>query len=133
MADDPQIRVVVAGMHEVGEKVVRRLILDATSNLIEDTPVDTGWARANWVPAIGTPDLRPRTANADVAMVPGASVQQQSALAQAATWKWGQGSAFISNNVPYIGRLNDGSSTQAPAGFVQAAIDRAVHNLRGLA
>lgn len=29
--------------------------------------------------------------------------------------------AFISNAVPYINRLNSGSSTQAPAGFVNAA------------
>ncbi len=32
------------------------------------------------------------------------------------------GTAFISNSVPYINRLNEGSSTQAPAGFVQLAV-----------
>src|ERR1044071_7475301 len=31
-----------------------------------------------------------------------------------------------SNAVPYFARLNLGSSTQAPAGFVEAAVDRAV-------
>jgi len=31
-------------------------------------------------------------------------------------------SVHISNDAPYIGRLNAGSSSQAPAGFVQRAI-----------
>lgn len=30
----------------------------------------------------------------------------------------------IYNTVPYINRLNDGSSTQSPAGFIEAAIDK---------
>lgn len=32
--------------------------------------------------------------------------------------------SFLSNNVPYINRLNEGHSRQAPAGFVEGAIDR---------
>ena len=32
----------------------------------------------------------------------------------------------IRNDVPYVARLNAGSSRQAPAGFVEAAIDRAL-------
>ena len=34
----------------------------------------------------------------------------------------------IRNDVPYVGRLNAGSSRQAPAGFVEAAIDRGLEN-----
>ena len=33
---------------------------------------------------------------------------------------------YIYNNVEYIGRLNAGSSTQAPREFVQIAIDKVV-------
>jgi len=33
---------------------------------------------------------------------------------------------FITNNLPYAKRLNEGWSTQAPANFVQAAIRRAL-------
>lgn len=32
------------------------------------------------------------------------------------------GFAFITNSVPYINRLNEGSSSQAPAGFVRLAV-----------
>jgi hypothetical protein len=30
----------------------------------------------------------------------------------------------ITNNVEYIAKLNDGHSAQAPAGFIEAAVDR---------
>lgn len=33
---------------------------------------------------------------------------------------------WVVNNAPYIGRLNDGHSTQAPVGFVERALARAV-------
>ncbi|WP_086464347.1 hypothetical protein [Oceanibaculum nanhaiense] len=39
---------------------------------------------------------------------------------------WHLTEAGIRNDVPYVGRLNAGSSRQAPAGFVEAAIDRAL-------
>lgn len=38
----------------------------------------------------------------------------------------------ISNPVPYINKLNDGSSTQAPAGFVQAALAAASARLKSV-
>ncbi|MGK2911230.1 MAG: hypothetical protein ACSLE1_15725 [Sphingobium sp.] len=34
------------------------------------------------------------------------------------------GAMEISNSVPYIGKLNDGHSKQAPTGFIEAAVDR---------
>lgn len=39
---------------------------------------------------------------------------------------WRRDATGIRNDVPYVGRLNAGSSRQAPAGFVEAAIDRAL-------
>lgn len=39
---------------------------------------------------------------------------------------WHMTETGIRNDVPYVGRLNAGSSRQAPAGFVEAAIDRAL-------
>ena len=32
---------------------------------------------------------------------------------------------YIDNNLPYIGRLEEGSSTQAPRGMVRPALSRA--------
>lgn len=39
---------------------------------------------------------------------------------------WRRTETGLLNDVPYVGRLNAGSSRQAPAGFVEAAIDRAL-------
>jgi hypothetical protein len=38
---------------------------------------------------------------------------------------------FISNNVPYAQRLNDGHSKQAPAGFVERAVQAGIFSLEG--
>ena len=52
---------------------------------------------------------------------------QQQGIAEVATqYTLDQGSVFVSNNVPYILKLNDGHSQQAPAGFIQTAIHKAV-------
>ena len=41
-------------------------------------------------------------------------------------------SIHITNNLPYIGSLNDGHSKQAPAGFVQMATLAGLAAVRGL-
>jgi hypothetical protein len=90
------------------------------------TPVDTGWASANWTPSVGAPNPQSQPENptsGDVAAARGKAIQGQ---AQVLQYRLGQGSVFISNAAPYIGYLNNGSSQQAPAGFVQRAIANAV-------
>lgn len=121
MARD-QIRIIVQALKRVTTKTVKKIVLDATANLVEDTPVDTGWARANWVPRIA--DTFKGTAGQRGAVDAG---PQQAGVAEVATsYKLEQGPVTITNNVPYIMRLNAGSSKQAPTGFVQAGILRAV-------
>lgn len=124
-----QVRIVMAALDRFTEGVMADLTLEATANLSspppEGTPIDTGWARNNWVPAIGAP-LEAPVATPETTS-PGA---QRGALAQvAARYRLAQGPIFISNNVPYIGRLNDGHSQQSPAGFIQAAITRAIRTV----
>lgn len=90
------------------------------------TPVDTGWARANWVPQIGTPAAG--TVGTRKQAEAGQVDQTGSAAgeAQLLGFKLAKGSIWITNNVRYIVRLNEGSSQQAPPGFVQAAIEEAI-------
>ena len=52
---DAQVRAVIRSLERLSERVITKITLDVTANLIESTPVDTGWARANWVPQIGAP------------------------------------------------------------------------------
>ena len=95
--------------------------------LIEVTPVDTGWARANWVPSIGHSSNVPATF-AGRTPTPGEvkakEAEQAAGMAGVLGYKLGRGSVFISNNVTYITLLNDGSSPKAPKMFVQASIHR---------
>lgn len=127
MAKNPQIRAIVGGLNRLTEKLMTRITLDVTANLIETTPVDTGWARANWVPAIGVPFVRSLSdvtpSSSDVS---GANSAQQAGQGQLLRYKLPNGKIFVTNNVPYITKLNDGSSPQAPSGFVQRAITKAV-------
>lgn len=82
------------------------------------TPVDTGHARAGWIPSVGSPNV--------TEVVGTDSSAHQAGVAQVLTFKLGAGVLWIASAVPYIRRLNEGHSKQAPALFVEAAIDRAL-------
>ena len=122
-----QIRIIVTALKGQAERTVKRLALNATALLIKDTPVDTGWAQGNWIPSVGTP--RVSTAGSRAAAEDGKIDRgpQNAGFAAIANYKLGP-AIFISNNVPYIKRLNAGTSKKAPAAFVQAAVLRAVRN-----
>lgn len=134
--DQRQIRIVVGELERFSSKAIVALVLDITANLIESTPVDTGWARANWVPASGAAIFGLATPSARDSRKSAATTQgakQQTALAAIVVgYKLKQGPVFIANGVPYIVRLNEGSSQKAPEGFVQAAIASGVAKLNAV-
>lgn len=110
-------------------ELVQQLASEVHANLVEATPIDIGWARANWVPSVGAPVVtQPITApeSSDVQIQLG---RVSAAQAQILTYSIADGPVFIANNVPYIRRLDDGWSSQAPAGFVKAAIEQAVRSV----
>ncbi len=92
------------------------------------TPVDTGRARSNWRVSSGSPDTAVRepyasgTGGSSGAQNAAAAIDHGKAVVQADR----SGTIYISNNLPYIGALNDGSSAQAPAGFVELAVNAGV-------
>ncbi len=123
------LEVIIRGAQAFVTAQIKKLTLDVHANLIATTPVDTGWARANWVPAIGQRFEGP--VGTPSAIDEGAAA---AGIASVISYEIEQGTLFISNGVPYIGRLNDGSSQQAPAAFVQSAIVKAVEvDMRGAA
>jgi hypothetical protein len=94
------------------------------------TPVDTGWAASNWIPNIGGPAVGTDLDSRDEARTQGASTARQEAgRLSLLTYKLNQGPIHITNNVPYIGTLNRGSSQQAPPAFVQLAITGAIRRV----
>lgn len=92
--------------------VVKKTAIDMFSQVIRMTPVDEGRARGNWqfsvnAPANGTVDTLDKTGQFSIAGVKfGANA-------------WKQGDIWLTNNLPYINRLEHGWSQQAPAGFVR--------------
>ena len=115
---------------------VRVICLDLLSGIVLKTPVDTGRARANWQATIDTPASGTIEFNADAGS--GAAAPSQSAASvrainngQAAV-KNATGKIFyITNNLPYISRLEfDGWSKQSPRGMVRLTIDEVQRKLR---
>ena len=121
-------RLVVENSTRVQQAVAREVL----KNLIVQTPVDTGHAESNWLVGLGA--ARTEVVG-DVPSGKGSSAAKR-ALASGAAGRTidtiTAGNAVIaqskgddlhiSNNVPYINRLNQGWSQQAPAGFIELAI-----------
>lgn len=127
-----QIDVIVEDLDRFTEKRVVAIGLGVVANLREDTPRDTSWARSNWIGSKGSPaaplnEPKGRPSAGDIALARAASAAGDAALA---SYKLEQGSVFATNNVPYIIPLNNGSSKQAGAGFVERAVERAVREGR---
>lgn len=106
---------------QIGD-VCRSIALTALRNLIATSPVDTGWFRANWIPSIGEVSLEPVGTRAAVDTSAQAAGQADVMRFQFGT----DGIITIINAVPYGQRLNEGHSEQAPAKFVEAALEQAV-------
>ncbi len=131
-----QIRVIIAGIDGLVTRVVKKLVLDIVANLQASpntggTPRDTSWAAANWIPVIGAASGKaaPRPADRARAVQAATGVQSSSATAIAViatTYRASQGKVTIANNVPYILKLDAGSSKQAPAGFIRRGIVKAL-------
>lgn len=110
------------------ERVVAGVAADigraVTGRVADATPVDTTHAKTNWIPSVGTPHEGVAGSKEDPS-----SVEQSVGLAQLQSYRLEQGDIFVTDDVDYIERLNEGSSDQAPAGFVEAAIEEALDNI----
>lgn len=92
------------------------VVLGLTANNLIDakSPVDTGRFRGNWSLAIGAPDT---SVTATVDPSGGATVARNANAMMAYPEKaWPP--VYITNNLPYAERLEDGYSKQAPGGMV---------------
>lgn len=121
-------------VQENANRTVRRVALAVDATVVMSTPVDTGRARSNWqVEVAGMPDSAiPAYSEGKGGSTAGENTRAALEQANVAVAAYaGEGSIHITNNLPYIGRLNDGSSAQAPSGFVQLAVQRGVEAIRG--
>lgn len=111
------------------DRLTREVALAVDSAVVLGTPVDTGRARSNW-------QVELNSAPSGVVDSHGGNAAQSSMDKAAEKIETYDGdthtSIHITNNLPYIGRLNDGSSAQAPSGFVEAAVEAGSSRVRGV-
>lgn len=99
-------------------RAVRKITLDAFSGCIMMSPVDTGRFRGNWQTAIGsapsgTVEMMDKGGTVVIAKVQGVTAGMKPGDV-----------VYMANNLPYAQRLEDGYSSQAPAGMVRLTVQR---------
>ncbi len=97
------------------EALVADVIEEIGNRLVPATPVDTGFARANWRPSLNVPIDIPVSF-----LDPSGQATMARIATVAARWRIGD-VAYIRNNIAYIAALNAGSSPQAHPDFVARA------------
>lgn len=115
----------IKAIETAASKSAADMALTIVGDLAYKTPVDTSQALSDWQVTLGEP-----AAGKIGAHFPGtkgstrnASAAETINLAKAVLAKKKPGQPiYITNNQPYIRRLNDGYSQQAPAGFVERAV-----------
>lgn len=134
-----RIRAIAKGVEDNASSATRSTVITVASAVALRTPVDTGRARANWQTHIGSAPSGlvagfPQGTGGSTGAAAAAQATSAATAAMGGYTPAHSGTeVYISNNLPYIGRLNDGHSRQAPAGFIEAAVaagERAVRKAR---
>ena len=135
---------------ENAEKAAKVTAIAFDQTVVLETPVDTGRARSNWVVGINQPNREvvsegfPKSTKnikrdgekAKNTITEGQANQIANEQLQKVTATiLGANDVkqiYISNNLPYIKRLNNGYSKQAPKNFVERALKAAINALEAV-
>lgn len=109
---------------EHAPKLMRMFMFEFYRQITLSTPVDTGRARWGWNCSIGRPDMT-NPPEGKYTLDAGRAVETFSISAVN-----GKDTLYVANAVPYIGKLNEGWSRQAPARFVELSFETAFNKLR---
>ena len=111
------------------EKALKRAGQAVAQAVVKFTPVDTGQARANWRAFIQQPlpQFAPQLGKTD--RNGSATIEEMKSLIGSSRLKPGQ-TIWISNVLPYIEKLENGYSLQAPGGMTTMAIQAGMKELR---
>lgn len=127
---------IASDIPERADKVVRKTVLAVDQALVLSTPVDKGRARSNWIAALdqATDDTVDAYVEGDGGSTAGANATAAMAQAAGVAADYDgdlHNEVHVTNNLPYIEVLNDGSSAQAPADFVGEAVRAGVDAVKG--
>ncbi len=120
--------VVIKGWINAGNKLVARSATDFHSRVVFRTPVDTGLLRASWEILVGkitSASVRafPNITEFNLTSGRAASIRGKvaGALARIKNTKRFL-TLTVTNPQPYVGKIEDGSSRQAPAGMIRVSL-----------
>lgn len=129
-----RIKVIGKGIETNATKLQKQTAIAVDQTVVLATPVDTGRARSNWIAQGGYParqTVDPYAPGTGLGRSEGANAQAALEQGRAAIESARPGiDLYISNNLPYIKKLNEGHSAQAPAGFVEKAIKAGIRIVR---
>jgi len=115
------------GTVDKAELFLKKVAMELFKSVILKTPVDTGRARANWTCTISEPSTERVYSKTDK------QGSQTVALAIKKADKAQLGSnIYLSNNLPYIGVLEYGSSDQAPKGMVRISMQEIKNDMKDM-
>ena len=127
--NDPGLRRYLKLNTERPAKAMRMFTVEAYRQLTIATPVDTGRARWGWNCSIIQPDFTiPMAAPENQKNYYGLDAGRATTAFRADIVS-GRETLYIANAVPYIVKLNEGWSKQAPARFFELAFENAVQKL----
>jgi len=115
---------VAASLTIEGSRCAIEVAMVVVRDLAYKTPVDTSAALSNWQGSLNAPILSeiephlPGSKGSTKIRSANATIESMKDVLN--NKKPGE-TIFIANSVPYIGKLNQGSSRQEPAGFVERA------------
>ena len=111
------------------ETVVKKISLQVFTGVVKKTPVDTGRARANWVISVEVPSSAPPLPDGKTFSGQEATAFANKELVELSKIK-PFSNVFISNNMPYIEVLEDGSSDQAPEGMLAVTLTEVERDIK---
>ena len=109
--------------HDQISLVIRKIVLDLFTRIVLKTPVKTGRARMNWHVSIGQIRDELRSMEREYSGAEAFQTANAEATNKILALNDVDLSIFILNNLPYIERLEDGYSDQAPSGMVKITLE----------
>lgn len=119
-----QLEALAQALDAKQERVLKKVVFDLHSGVVLKTPVDTGRARASWQVSQGRQDFTVmeeevgRTSIKGSAKGAATGVAKANAAAAIKSIDADGGLIYITNALPYMRRLENGHSKQAPNGMV---------------
>lgn len=120
-----RVRIRARYVTKFSDDLTKSVALAIVENLVSDTPVKTGRAVTNWRTSLKKPSYPVLFAYPDKPpSVEWARDRAMEEARQVVAGYSGRKSIWITNSVSYIHDLNEGTSTQAPPGFIEMAVQR---------